>query len=357
MADTSPDSNAPNSCLGGMPEITGDSRVAVIGAGSWGTALATILADKLPEVTLWCREKEVAEGIARDRRNPYFLSDTMLPLNLRPETDLAYVAAAHDLLLVVVPSQFTRAILGLLRAHAHPETVLVSASKGIEVESLTLMSQLYGEVFGQEVCRRVCFLSGPSFAKEAIRRKPMAVAIAGKNTELVEQVQRLFHLPYFRSYRTDDVVGVELGGALKNVIAVAAGISDGLNFGASARAALITRGLAEMVRLGIHMGGRAETFAGLSGMGDLLLTATSDLSRNRTVGLKLGQGHALQDIQAGSREVAEGVKTAHSVHHLALRLGVEMPITRAVYEILYEHRSPRTVVAELMERSLKAETE
>lgn len=355
---SSSDSHVPQGvCQGGVPEVNEESRVAVIGAGSWGTALASILADKLPEVTLWCREQEVADSIAQQRRNPYFLSDTLLPANLRPETDLPYVAASHDLLLLAVPTQFIRPVLLQIRAHALAETVLVSASKGIEVESLTLLSQLYGEIFGREVCRRICFLSGPSFAREAIRRQPMAVAIAGKNPELVQQVQHLFHLPYFRTYRTDDVVGVELGGALKNVIALAAGVSDGLGYGASARAALITRGLAEIVRLGTRLGGRPETFAGLSGMGDLLLTATSDLSRNRTVGVKLGQGLTLKEITEGTREVAEGVKTAYSVHHLAKKLEVEMPITTAVYDILYEFRSPRTVVGELMERSLKAETE
>ncbi|MBF0588892.1 MAG: NAD(P)-dependent glycerol-3-phosphate dehydrogenase [Magnetococcales bacterium] len=333
------------------------TNVAVIGGGSWGTALAALLARKLPEVTLWAREPEVAEGINSHHHNPLFIPDLSLPENLHASSDLASVVQVHRTLVVVIPTQFTRSILKEIRNLADPETHFISASKGIEVERLTLISEMYDEVFGPEVAHRVCFLSGPSFARDVIAGQPAAVAVAGRDADTTEAVQNLFSSPQFRAYRTDDVVGVELGGALKNVIALAAGISDGLGFGHSARAALITRGLAEIIRLGARLGGRPETFAGLSGLGDLLLTATSDLSRNRVVGVRLGSGETLAEIQQGTREVAEGVKTALSVHHLSQKLGVDMPISAAVYEILYEEREPRSVVSELMRRGLRAESD
>lgn len=328
--------------------------VAVIGAGSWGTALAALLASK-GLVTIWCLEPEVAEGINRDRRNPLYVSDFLLPASLRAETDLRLVAATHQILIMVVPTQFTRRILRSMVEVVTPETLFVFASKGVEVETLTLISEIHAEIFGQAWRNRACFLSGPSFAREVLQGLPTAVAIAGEDAERVRQMQMLFHTPSFRTYGSADVIGVELGGALKNVIALAAGISDGLGFGNGARAALLTRGLVEIVRLGLHMGAMAETFTGLSGMGDLLLTATSTLSRNYTVGWRLGQGESLEQIQQGTREVAEGVKTTLGVRHLAAKKGVEMPIANAVYEILYENRDPRAVVKALMERDLKSE--
>ncbi|MEO5377421.1 MAG: NAD(P)-dependent glycerol-3-phosphate dehydrogenase [Magnetococcus sp. DMHC-6] len=343
-----------NTIEGIVPSV-GSVRAAVIGAGSWGTALASVLAGKLDSVTLWCREAEVADAIQTRRRNPLFVSDIELPANINAVTDLAVTVASHDLLVMVVPTQFVRHVLKQIEPDFMPGTILVSACKGVEVESLTLISQIYAQVLGDEHSRKACYLSGPSFAREVLQRKPTAVSIAGSDPEALLWVQQLFSTPYFRTYRTDDVVGLELGGALKNVIALAAGISDGLEFGYSARAALITRGLAEMVRLGTRLGARSETFFGLSGMGDLLLTATSDLSRNRSVGRRLGAGESLEEIQKGSLEVAEGVRTTHSVFHLAKRLQVEMPITQAVYEILYGGREPRLVVLDLMERQLKTE--
>ncbi|MBF0585055.1 MAG: NAD(P)-dependent glycerol-3-phosphate dehydrogenase [Magnetococcales bacterium] len=328
--------------------------VAVIGAGSWGTALAALLASKGP-VTLWCLEPEVAEGIQQNRRNPLYVTDFVLPETLQAATDLRQVAASHPILIMVIPTQFTRRVLRSMAEVVRPETQFVFASKGVEVETLTLISDIHAEIFGAAALDRACFLSGPSFAREVLQGLPTAVAIAGQNAELVQQMQRLFHTPFFRTYGSSDVIGVELGGALKNVIALAAGISDGLGFGNGARAALLTRGLVEIVRLGLCMGAMAETFSGLSGMGDLLLTATSTLSRNYTVGWRLGQGESLEQIQHGSREVAEGVKTTLGVRHLAAKKGVEMPIANAVYEILYENRNPRAVVNALMERDLKSE--
>jgi len=336
--------------------MTEKNDVAVIGAGSWGTALGGHLADKLGHVTLWCREKEVADGINSAHRNPFFLPDVDLPGGLTGESDLAAVASSHRILVIVIPTQFTRAALKEIKTHIGAETVFVSASKGVEVETLAMVSEMYAEVFGpEEADRRTCYLSGPSFAREVLRQLPTAVTVAGRNEALVKEIQELFHTPAFRTYAATDVVGVELGGALKNVIALAAGISDGLGFGYDARAALITRGLAEMMRLGVAMGGEAATFSGLSGLGDLVLTATSDLSRNRTVGRRLGEGESLEAILTGSREVPEGVKTTASADQLARREGVDMPLTRMVYEILYDDRDPESAVSELMMRSLKAE--
>ncbi|MBF0174475.1 MAG: NAD(P)-dependent glycerol-3-phosphate dehydrogenase [Magnetococcales bacterium] len=330
-------------------------HVSVIGAGSWGTALAALLAAKARSVTLWCREEEVARGINERHRNPLFVSQYHLPDNLHATTRLQD-AARNQLLLIVVPTQFTRAILHALRDHIHGERIFISASKGIEVDTLTLISEIYRQVFGPEGLARTCFLSGPSFASDVLAGLPTAVALAGFREDLLQTLQHFCSNSYFRIYRTSDVVGLELGGALKNIIALAAGISDGLGFGHSARAALITRGLAEMIRLGVHLGAQPGTFAGLSGLGDLLLTATSDQSRNRSVGIRIGQGETLEMIRIGAGEVAEGVRTAQAVYQLARRCAIDMPISNAVHEILHKHRSPRSVVSDLMERDLKGET-
>lgn len=332
-----------------------DTNVAVIGSGSWGTALAALLASKQQRVTLWCLEAEVAEGIHKNRRNPLYVSEFLLPDTLQADTDLLRVVAHNRILVMVVPTQFTRQVLRSMMDAITEETLFVFASKGVELESLTLISEIYTDVFGQERADRACYLSGPSFAREVLHGQPTAVAVAGRDPKLVQEIQTLFHTPFFRTYRSDDVIGVELGGALKNVVALAAGISDGLGFGHNARAALITRGLAETIRLGVRMGAMAETFSGLSGLGDLLLTATSTMSRNHTVGFRLGTGETLEEIQKSTREVAEGVKTTLSVQRLAEKMGVEMPITQAVHAILYQNRDPRSVVKELMERGLKSE--
>jgi glycerol-3-phosphate dehydrogenase (NAD(P)+) len=334
-----------------------DTNVAVIGAGSWGTALATVLATKLPSVTLWCREEEVAQGINQNHINPLYVSELPISKSIQATTDLVEVVTNHRILVIVVPTQFTRSILESIKEVTSKETVFISASKGVEVETLTLLSEIYEEIFGDQGVQQSCYLSGPSFARDVIKQLPTAVAIAGKDPQLVEEIQHLFSAPYFRTYRMGDVIGLELGGALKNVIALAAGISDGLGFGHSARAALITRGLTEITRLGSRLGASPETFSGLSGLGDLLLTATSEMSRNRTVGFRLGSGESLEEIQKGFREVAEGVKTTLSVYRLAEKLEIDMPICRAVYGILYDNRTPRSVVMELMERDLKAESE
>ncbi|MBF0180355.1 MAG: NAD(P)-dependent glycerol-3-phosphate dehydrogenase [Magnetococcales bacterium] len=339
-----------------MHDLESMPDVAVIGAGSWGTALASVLADRLPRVTLWCRETEVATGINRNRHNPLFQSEFLLPANIEASTDLIATAARNSILIMVAPTQFTRAVLNAIREFVTPATLFVSASKGVEADSMTLLSDLYVQVFGEEVRSRCCFLSGPSFARDVLSRLPAAVAVAGSDPANVERVRELFHTGYFRTYSSDDVVGLELGGALKNVYALAAGICDGLGLGHSARAALLTRGLSEMIRLGVVMGARVETFAGLSGMGDLLLTATSTLSRNHTVGRRLGAGESLEEIQSDSREIAEGVMTVQGVVRLAAERGIDMPIAVAVHDILHAGLAPLDAVRGLMEREPKPET-
>ncbi|MGN7611968.1 NAD(P)H-dependent glycerol-3-phosphate dehydrogenase [Magnetococcales bacterium HHB-1] len=334
---------------------TDSSSVAVIGAGSWGTALAHVLASKQKHLSLWCREAEVAEGINQDHKNPLYVSEFNLSPNIYGETDLKKVVLEHRILVMVIPTQFTSAILQQIKPHLQPGTTLVYASKGIEVKTFSLISTIHDAQIGSAF--PACFLSGPSFARDVLSNRPTAVSIAGQNESITQHIQDLFHTPHFRTYTSTDVVGVELGGALKNVIAIAAGICDGLEFGHSARAALITRGLAEIIRLGVHFGGEPQTFAGLSGMGDLLLTATSDLSRNRVVGYRIGCGERLQDILSGTKEVAEGVKTVEAVCGLSEKHAIEMPISQAVFDILYKNRKPRSVVTELMNRSLRPETE
>ena len=335
--------------------LSSPTEISVIGSGSWGTALAVLLASKLPKVTLWCLESEVAENINHTHCNPLYVSEFSLPDTLQADTDLLAVAARSRVLVMVVPTQFTRGILQRLSEVVSAETRFVFASKGVEVETLTLISDIYADVFGQDRLGNACFLSGPSFAREVLMQQPTAVTIAGNNRAVVQEMQMLFYTPYFRTYASTDVVGVELGGALKNVIALAAGVSDGLGFGNNARAALITRGLAEMIRLGVRLGAMAETFSGLSGLGDLLLTATSTQSRNYSTGFRLGSGERWEEIQKGTREVAEGVQTTLSVWHLAKKMDIDMPIAQAVYAILYENRSPQSVVKKLMERDLTSE--
>ncbi|MEG3640010.1 NAD(P)H-dependent glycerol-3-phosphate dehydrogenase [Magnetococcus sp. PR-3] len=330
--------------------------VAVIGAGSWGTALASLLAGKLDQVTLWAREPEIVAGINQTHHNPIYVSDLTLPNNLVAQGNLAHVAANHDVLVMVVPTQFCRGVLAQLKPHVKPDVTFVSATKGVETANLALISEIFEQIFDAAIAKRTCYLSGPSFAREVIAGQPVAVSMAGMDQTALEAMQGLFFFPHFRTYSTDDVVGVELGGALKNIIAIAAGISDGLGYGAGARAALITRGLAEIARLGRVYGAKQETFAGLSGMGDLLMTASSTLSRNYTTGHRLGQGESLDVIRDSSKEVAEGVKTTESTWQLAQQHGVEMPITQAVHAILFEDIPPHVVVTKLLNRDMKTES-
>jgi glycerol-3-phosphate dehydrogenase (NAD(P)+) len=328
---------------------------AVIGAGAWGTTLANLLAEKGNQVTLWVYETELCAEMQQTRINELYLPGITLSRNLEFTSDLLQAVSGRSLLLFVTPSQLTRGVLRQVVAAIDPEALVVSASKGIENDSLMLLSQVFEELLPATMHRQLGFLSGPSFAREVAQGMPTAVVAAAREQRVAEQIQEIFSTDLFRVYTHNDIIGVELGGAMKNVIALAAGVADGLGFGYNSRAALITRGLAEMTRLGLRLGGSVETFAGLTGMGDLVLTCTGDLSRNRTVGIELGKGRQLEEILAGMQMVAEGVKTTLSAYQLARKLGVEVPIIEQMYQILYEGKDPRQAVSDLMLRDLKAE--
>jgi len=332
-------------------------RVAVIGAGSWGTALGNLLAEKGLEVDLWVREEEVFTQILDRGVNGVFLPGFPLSSRLRPVQSFREVLSGKEVAVLAIPSHVFREALIIIKPLLPEDISLVVATKGIENQTLMIMSEVAQEVLPKACMDKFACLAGPSFAREVAQRYPTAVTVACRNIEHARRLQRLFSTDHFRVYAGDDLTGTQLGGALKNVIAIAAGASDGLHFGENARAALITRGLAEMTRLGVAMGSDPHTFAGLAGLGDLVLTCTGDLSRNRTVGLKVGMGVSLDEITRSMRMVAEGVKTARSAYELSEKMGVTMPITREVYRILYEGKDPRDAVRELMMRDLKAERE
>lgn len=329
-------------------------KVAVIGAGSWGTALANLLAAKGYQISLWVREPELLEILGRQRENTWFLPQVQLEPGIEFGSELEQASTRADFFLLAVPCQYFRAVLVQLKEHLPQKPVLVCASKGIEVQNLKTMSQVVQDELYQLQPGYAC-LSGPSFAREVSQGLPTAVALGCTDLKLGPWLQKTLATENFRVYSNPDCLGVELGGALKNVMALAAGISDGLGFGAGARAALITRGLTEMSRMGLAMNAQQETFMGLSGMGDLVLTCTGDLSRNRQVGLRLGQGQSLQDILQGMRMVAEGVQTTQALYRLGQNLEVDLPITEQVYQILYQDKKPVSAVQELMHRALKKE--
>jgi glycerol-3-phosphate dehydrogenase (NAD(P)+) len=330
-------------------------RGAVIGAGSWGTALANHLAQQGFEARLWSHEAENAAAMLAQRENRRFLPGIPLERGIHPSPDLAWVLEAPDLVLVVVPSHAVREVMERAAPHLEAGAPLVIASKGIEVGTLFTMTEVLEDVLPVALHPYIAALSGPSFALEVAKKLPTAVTIAAHWDRISKQVQGWMAAPHFRLYTSPDVVGVELGGAVKNVIAIGAGISEGLGFGSNSRAALITRGLLEISRLAVKKGASPLTLSGLSGMGDLVLTCTGDLSRNRQVGLELGRGKKLDDIVAGMTMVAEGVKNARSVHDLAQKLKVEMPICEGVYRVLYEALPVREGVAQLMARDPKPE--
>lgn len=340
---------------GPINATTSIERIAVIGGGSWGTALAGRLAANGNDTLLWAYEPELVAEINSSHTNSAYLPGINLPPALACTGDLAEAVRGRGIVLLVTPVQVMRGVLKQLAPYIGADTIIANASKGIELETLQTVSQICGELLGETSLDRYVALSGPTFAREVAQELPSLIVAASRNPGAAERVQGAFSCPCLRVYTNSDVVGVELGGAVKNVIAIAAGICDGLGFGSNARAALITRGLAEMNRLGQAMGAQAATFAGLAGMGDLVLTCTGDLSRNRTVGFKLGQGMKLADILAEMRMVAEGVKSSESVYQLACRLGVEMPIVENTYHILHEDKPARQAVMELMTRDLKAE--
>jgi glycerol-3-phosphate dehydrogenase (NAD(P)+) len=332
-----------------------DIRIGVVGAGSWGTALANLLADKGYAVSLWVFESEVEKQILNERENKIFLPGVKLSERLIPSGELREVVTGKDLLLVVVPSHVMREISQKFSPHVSENALVVSASKGIENITHLTMSQVLQETIPHIAENRFAALSGPSFAKEVAGKVPTLISVASKDAESASFIQRVFATSYFRVYTNNDMIGVEVGGAIKNVIAIASGIIDGLGLGLNTRAALITRGLTEIRRLGTHMGARPDTFAGLSGIGDLLLTCTGALSRNYTVGKKIGEGKKADEILSEMRMVAEGVKTAKSVYNLSRNLGVDMPICHEIYRILYENDSPIEAVRRLMTRELKNE--
>ena len=329
--------------------------VAVIGAGAWGTTLAQLLADKGVPVHLWVREPEVLAGLGRDRINHTFLPGVRLSARIMCTGEFAVALQGTRVILLAVPSHVFREVLRELRPHFPPDAVLVSATKGMEIDSLLTMEGVVREELGPAVSYAV--LSGPSFAREVVHKTPTAVTIASRRREVAHHLQRLFSTPYFRVYTTHEVTGAELGGALKNVFAIGTGILEGMGLGDNSRAAVITRGLAEMTRLGARLGANPMTLMGLAGLGDLILTCTGSQSRNFQVGVKLGKGMDLPEILGGMAEVAEGVKTTRAVHLLAQRLGVDMPIVAAVYRILYEGLAPREAIRKLMTRELKDELE
>lgn len=325
---------------------------AVIGAGAWGTALADVLAGQGHDVCLWAYEPEVADEVRAAHTNATFLPDVRLSEAIRATVDLAEAVAGARLVVYAPPSHVLRRLARQASSAIAPGSIVVVATKGIEEGTLSLTTEIVAEEHPE--CA-VAALSGPSFAAEVVRGQPTAVVAASREGDARLAVQRAFSRPSFRVYTTDDVTGVAVGGALKNVVAIAAGISEGLGLGFNPRAALITRALAEMTRLGVALGARAETFAGLTGIGDLVLTCTGALSRNRALGEALGRGQSLEQALAGRHTVAEGVQTARTAHALARRRDVEMPIVDAVHRILFEGREPRQALIELMTRELRPE--
>ncbi len=334
---------------------TANTRIGVVGGGSWGTALAKLLADKGFVLDLWVFEPEVREQIETTRENSVFLPGIILPDNIVPSNDLETVVRDKDLVLSVVPSHCTRDVAARMKPFIHPDTLVVTASKGIENKTHMTMTQILEEQIDTIAPENFAVLSGPSFAREVARQVPTVVAVASICRETAERVQAIFSCPTFRVYVNDDPVGTQIGGAMKNVLAIAAGICDGMKMGLNPRAALITRGLTEMNRLGTRLGADPLTLAGLAGVGDLLLTCTGDLSRNYTVGKQIGEGKKLEKIISEMRMVAEGVRTTRSVYNLSRKLGVDLPICNEVYSVLFEDRPVKETVERLMNRSLKHE--
>jgi glycerol-3-phosphate dehydrogenase (NAD(P)+) len=327
------------------------SYISVIGAGSWGTTLSCLLANKGYDTSLWVHEKDLCDEMGSTRMNAHYLPGIPIPDSVIITHDIERAATKARYILNAVPTQYSRNVLRDALPHISNDTVIVNAAKGIERGTLLTVSFIMKEMTGN----RVAVLSGPSFAYEVARELPTAVTLASEDKSVSLLLQEIFNTQYFRVYTHDDILGVELGGALKNVIAIASGICDGLDLGHNARASLITRGLAEIERLGVRMGAHEHTFSGLSGLGDLVLTCTGSLSRNYTVGKKLGQGIKLSTILSETKSVAEGVTTAESAYELSKKCQVQMPIVEQVYEVLYKDKDARAAVYDLMNRALKTE--
>ncbi len=326
-------------------------NLAIVGAGSWGTALAIVLAPRFQRVRLWVFEPDLALRMSANRENDVYLPGFQLPSHVEVTTDLASAVEGAEIVLSVVPSQHVRSLCQQLRPRLAGSSIVVSATKGLENDTLLLMSDIIVQVLGIQPA----VISGPTFAREVARFEPTALVVASAEQALAERVQAAFSTPTFRLYTSTDTIGVELGGALKNVIAIGAGVLHGMGLGHNAMAALITRGLAEITRLAVAMGAKPQTLWGLAGLGDLVLTCTGDLSRNRTVGVELARGRKLDEIVASMRMVAEGVKTTNAAIDLARRHSLEMPITEQMFQMLHFGISPREAIQRLMERSLKGE--
>ena len=329
--------------------------IGVVGAGGWGTALAKLLAEKGERVTLWCHGAECYRDIQDKRENCAYLPAIQLPRNITPTQSLKVVVADKFLVVCAVPSHAVREVFSAAMAQISSQTLMLCCTKGLEEGTLGTMGELFADIFGAANDRRQAFLSGPTFAIEVARGLPAAATVASSAEEVAKVIQATLNAPSLRLYTSLDVIGVQIGGVVKNVIAIAAGISDGLGLGQNARAALITRGLAEMTRLAVRMGADPMTLAGLPGLGDLVLTCAGDLSRNRSVGSQIAGGKSLQEILASTRTVAEGVRNTRSLFSLAQRLGVEMPIVEQMYQVLYAGKKPADAVRDLMQRSLKPE--
>jgi glycerol-3-phosphate dehydrogenase (NAD(P)+) len=327
-------------------------NLAIIGGGSWGTALAIVLAPRFPRVSLWVYESDLAARMAATRINDVYLPDSVIPTNVDITSDLVSSLAEAEMVLSVMPSHLVRGVYQRMLPGLNESMVFVSATKGLENHSLLRTSEVIRDVVGK--CR-VAVISGPSFAKEVARFEPTAVVAASIDPGVAETVQAAFSGPTFRVYTSSDPIGVEIGGSIKNVVAIGAGVLHGMGLGHNAMAALITRGLAEMTRLAVAMGGKPQTLAGLAGLGDLVLTCTGDLSRNRTVGVELARGRKLEEIVNSMRMVAEGIKTTDAAVDLAARYSVEMPIASQMHRMLHAGSSPQEAIRQLMERSLKGE--
>jgi glycerol-3-phosphate dehydrogenase (NAD(P)+) len=331
------------------------SDIGVVGAGGWGTALAKILADKGERVTLWCHGVDSFRQIVETRENRAYLAGIFLPAEVTVTQSLGEVVSNKGLVICAVPSHLVREVFSRGMDDLAQTTMILCGTKGLEEGSLKTMGELFVDLLGAGRKKNLAFLSGPTFALEVARMLPAAVTVAAADESIAKSIQQILSTQNFRVYTSADVIGVQIGGVVKNVIAIAAGISDGLSLGHNARAALITRGLAEMTRLAVRMKADPLTLAGLPGLGDLILTCAGDLSRNRAVGLQIARGRSLHDITASTRTVAEGVRNTRSLYTLAERLGVDMPIVGQMYQVLYAGKEPADAVRDLMLRSLKPE--
>jgi glycerol-3-phosphate dehydrogenase (NAD(P)+) len=330
-------------------------RIAVLGAGSWGTTLAILLAEKSHDVTLWSFLESDADTIVRTRENPAFLPGIRIPESVVISSNLEAAASDKDMIVVAIPSQFIRSSLTKLKGMRFDNVLLVNVAKGVENGTLMTMSEMLHDTLPHLAPDRIATLSGPSHAEEVSRRIPTTVVVASASLDSARKIQSVFMVPYFRVYASDDLRGVEIGGALKNVIAIAAGIVDGANLGDNTKAALMTRGIAEITRIGVAMGAHVRTFGGLSGIGDLMVTCMSRHSRNRHIGVEIGKGRKLQEILGEMVMVAEGVATTQSAYDLAKRVGVEVPIIEQVHKILFEDKDPLKACYDLMTRDPKGE--